>query len=582
MKIICYLIMRLLLTLITPILLIGCSNSHKYDLSHYKNTSIYYGGDIITVNDEQPETEAVLIGDGKIIAVGTKKEILSNKKSDTKLIDLKGKTMLPGFIDSHSHINMVSKYAEFTPAQGIVSIDTLVEYGKREVDKWLKKSMEDELYEPGDWFVGIGYDNTAFPNAIGPTASDIDKISEDIPICIVHTSNHIAVVNHKGLEMMGYIPGSPIVEKLNQWFGKNPDGSLNGLLEEEAFFRLYYDPNVMMDNSKTNSSTPEDILRRAMHIYASYGITTAQDGAGSDISQTVQNIWNEGDSLLIDINSYTEKEKMTEPSYESKYNKGFRTAGVKIYLDGSPQAKTAWLNEPYYIVPEGKPLDYRGYPQMTDDDLYNELVECISEGYQVYAHTNGTAAIDQFLNQYKKAKKVTGITTDLRPVFIHAQTMTEDQLDRAEKIGMDVSFFHDHTYYWGDYHLSSVLGPIRGARISPLATALQRDINVTMHQDSPVVPPNMIFSIHNAVNRVTRDGVPIGPEFAVDPLTAVKLVTIYGAHQYFQENDRGSIESGKTADFVILDQNPLKVKKSEIKNIQVLKTIKKGNTIYEK
>lgn len=535
---------------------------------------------MITVNDARPTAEAVAVGDGRIVAVGDTEDILSMAVPGTLLVNLDGDTMLPGFIDSHSHISSVGRYDEYTPSAGVVSIDSLVERGRKLFRRWFERSVAEGTYRPGDWYVGSGYDNTIFPGAANPTADDLDRISADVPIVIVHSSNHSAVVNHKALELLGYTPGSPLTEEQKKYVGTDSNGNPNGQLAEEAYFKLYEQPNVMMDNEVTNTPSDEDVLKRAVGVYASHGITTAQEGAGSNIAHTVERMRSRGDTLSIDIVSYGDAASMAGPSREQRYRDGLKQGGVKIFLDGSPQGKTAWLREPYYIVPEGKPRDYRGHEFMTDEQLYEELVRYLRAGYQVYAHANGSAAIDQFISQYERAKKDTGITTDLRPVIIHAQTMTEDQLDRAEKAGINPSFFNDHTYYWGDYHLDSSLGPERGARISPLSSALKRDVNVTIHQDSPVVPPDMLFSIHNAVNRTTRSGRPIGPEYAVTPMEAIKTVTINGAYQYFEEDVKGSIEPGKLADFVILDRNPLSVPPAEIKDIRVMETVKRGRVIY--
>ena len=164
--------------------------------------------------------------------------------------------------------------------------------------------------------------------------------------------------------------------------------------------------------------------------------------------------------------------------------------------------------------------------------------------------------------------------------MVHCQTVREDQLDRMKEIGMMPTFFHDHVYLWGDVHLDSVLGPERGRRISPLASALERGIPFTLHQDTPVVAPNMILSLHHAVNRKTLSGRDIGPEFAISPLDALRAITIFGAYQIFEEDQKGSIEPGKLADFVILDKNPLDVPKETIKDIKVLQTIKRGEVVY--
>lgn len=563
---------------------VGCASAKekniKRKLSSYKESTIYYNGNIITVNDEQPIAEAVAVGDGKIISVGSQDEILKQRSKKTRLVNLNGKTMLPGFIDAHSHIALVGKYDEFTSAQGVTSVEKLVERGKVLFEKWYENSVNEGSYEEGDWYVGTGYDNTVYKGAINPTADDLDKISSEVPICIIHSSNHIAVVNHKALEILGYTKGSSLTEQFSDYIEKDSEGNPTGCLRENAFFRLYFQPAVLSDNTKTNTKKSVDAFKEAMNTYASYGITSAQDGAGSNIDQIVKELLEKEDKLMIDVDSYSSIDTMTTPSSKAVRDRGFRKLGVKLILDGSPQGKTAWFNEPYYIVPDGEDKDYRGHAAMSDEEVYNTLVKCLENGYQVLAHVNGTASIDQYINQYEKAKNDTGITTDIRPVLIHAQTITEEQLEKAKKLGMNISFFSDHVYYWGDYHMSSVLGPERGARISPLSSAVNRGINVTMHQDSPVVPPNMIFSIHNAVNRETSSGKPIGKEFAVDVMTAIKFVTINSAYQSFEEDIKGSIEPGKLADLVILDKNPLKVNKKDIKNIKVLKTIKEDKEIY--
>lgn len=187
---------------------------------------------------------------------------------------------------------------------------------------------------------------------------------------------------------------------------------------------------------------------------------------------------------------------------------------------------------------------------------------------------------DQFIRCYRQALKDTGNQTALRPVMIHAQTVREDQLDEMKELGIMPSFFHDHVFYWGDWHYESVLGPERASRISPLASAVKHGMPFTLHNDMAVTPINPIFNIHNAVNRVTRNGRVLGPEYCIDVMEAIRALTIYGAYQYFDEDIKGSLEVGKLADMVILDKNPLTVPKETIKDIKVMETIKEGVTIY--
>ena len=165
--------------------------------------------------------------------------------------------------------------------------------------------------------------------------------------------------------------------------------------------------------------------------------------------------------------------------------------------------------------------------------------------------------------------------------MVHAQTVREDQLDEMKKLGIIPTFFLDHIWYWGDYHYESVLGPERANRISPAKSALKRGMNFTLHQDSPVKMPNQILALHNAVNRETQSGRILGEDQRLTVMEAIKALTINAAYQYFEEDEKGSIEEGKLADFVILDKNPINVNTSEIKNIKVLETIKEGNTVYK-
>ena len=557
-----------------PININSCTN--KY----YSNTTYYYNGNIITMDDNNPFVEGVLTRNGKIMGTGNIFSLFEYLTPYTKFINLNGNTMLPGFVDAHSHISTVGQYDSYSADMGITSIDEFIKIGQDNFKTWYSNSVNNGTYENGDWYVGNGYDNTQLPNEKHPTADDLDKISEEVPICIIHTSGHMAVVNHKGLEILNYTKDSPMLNQLKKYIKLDNNGNPTGLIQENAFFRLYLNPNILYDATKTNTKDNVTRLKDACNTYASYGITTAQDGSGSTLPSTIKTINENGDTPLIDLIHYDEIKNIPAPSKYSKFQNRYKVGGVKIILDGSPQGKTAWLKDPYYVIPEGKPADYCGYPSKTDEEVYNTLVSCLKHGYQVLAHTNGSAAIEQFITQFEKAKNDTGITTDIRPVLIHAQTITENQLNRCSQLGINTSFFCDHVYYWGDYYLSSILGPEKGNKISPIASALRRNINVTMHQDSPIVPPNMLFSIHNAVNRRTRNGVLLGGENRISVMDAIKLVTINSAYQSFEENTRGSITKGKIADFVILDKNPLTVDKSTIKDIKILKTIKNDKVVY--
>jgi predicted amidohydrolase YtcJ len=169
---------------------------------------------------------------------------------------------------------------------------------------------------------------------------------------------------------------------------------------------------------------------------------------------------------------------------------------------------------------------------------------------------------------------------DRRPVMVHAQTVREDQLDRMRAHGIFPSFFSTHCFYWGDWHVASVLGRERAYRISPARSAQRRGMRFSLHNDAPVVPPNILFLMWNAVTRLSRSGEVIGPEQRLTPAEALRAVTLDAAYQHFEEAAKGSIEVGKLADMVVLSDNPLRVAPDAIKDIAVLATLKEGAPIH--
>ena len=535
---------------------------------------IYFDGTIITINDKEPIVEAILVENGKIVKVGLKEEILKEKDENTELINLEGKTMLPGFIDSHSHIVAV--------AQTLMIVNLSEANSKEEFIEMLKESLKNNPPKEGEWLIGFGYDNTKYENQEHPTKFDLDLVSKEIPIFISHASGHIATTNSKALEALGYVGESYDVPEGGVVRTVEGSNEPNGVLEENACLS----PEKRSCIPAPKMETLINCIKKAQEIYASYGLTTAQDASIDEGLNQLLNFAAEKNQLIIDIvgqaiQSTTLKLLKNEGTPERQYFNHYKLLGGKTWLDGSPQGKTAWLTEPYYEVPEGESKDYCGYPTQEDDIVIEYFKSLIENNIQVNVHCNGDAASDQFIRCYKKALEITENKKDLRPVMVHCQTVREDQLDEMKAIGIIPTFFLDHIWYWGDYHYESVLGPKRANRISPAKSALKRGMNFTLHQDSPVKMPNQILALHNAVNRETQSGRILGEDQRLTVMEALKALTINAAYQYFEENEKGSIEVGKVADFVILDNNPLKVNYSEIKDIKVLETIKEGNTIYK-
>ena len=536
---------------------------------------IYCNGTILTVNEDMPTVEAVLVEDGIIKKVGTKEEILSLKDDETEIFDLEGNTMLPGFIDPHGHI--------FAIAQTLTITNLSEAKSKEELVSMLKKSLEENPLKEGEWLIGFGYDNTKYENEEHPTKVDLDEVSKTIPIFISHASGHLAVANSKALEAFGYVgedytvPEGGIVRTLEG--SKEP----NGILEETACLS----PEKRKCIPAPSVDTMMNCLKKAQDIYASLGITTCQDASVDEGIHKMLELAGSKGLITLDIVGFamqptTMKLMQDEGTPKREYVNNYKLLGGKMWLDGSPQGKTAWLTKPYYEVPEGKDPSYCGYQIEEDEVVTAYFKSLIDNNIQVNVHCNGDAASDQFIRCYRKALEQSGNTMELRPVMVHCQTVREDQLDEMKELGILPTFFLDHIYFWGDYHYESVLGPERANRISPAKSALDRGMNFTLHQDPPVKMPNQVLAIHNAVNRKTLGGRVLGEELRIPVMEAIKAVTINGAYQYFEEDTKGTIEEGKVADFVILDKNPLEVKSEELKDMKVLETIKSGQVIYKR
>ena len=544
---------------------------------------LFYGGSILTMEGMQPKyAEALLVKDGKILFVGSKQQAERLADTQVQYINLNNKTLLPSFIDAHSHVNMVGFHQMVAnlypmPDGSVSDINSLVNV----MNTW-KTQNPTVIKTMGGWILGNGYDDAQLSEQRHPTATDLDRVSKDQPVMILHQSGHLASVNHKALELLNFNQNTP-----------NPEGGVirreansnvpNGVLEESALFTaigsIFKDvpPQVMFQ-----------IAQKGIDAYVKNGFTTVQEGRADQGTTEMWHALAKQNQLPIDVVSYpditTSQEYMLKQGSSRQYDHHFRIGGVKISLDGSPQGKTAWLTQPYLVPPEGEGKDksYKGYAAIKDDQQVNQYINlAFKQGWQVLAHANGDAAIDQFIGAVKDATAKQG-KADRRSVLIHSQTIRDDQLDQLKALDIIPSFFSLHTFYWGDRHRQQTLGEVRAARISPTATALKKQLIFTEHHDAPVVPPNSLMMLDATVNRVTRSNDVLGADERISPYLALKSMTDWAAYQYFEDQHKGTLTQGKLADLVILDQNPLTIPSREIKNIQVLATYKEGNLIYQK
>lgn len=530
---------------------------------------IYYNGDILTMEDTRTEPEAVLISDGIIAFTGSLKEAV-RAAHQPEMTDLNGKTLMPAFIDGHSHISLVAQFSQFADLSGCESF--------ADIKMRLTAFQKEKKIGDGGAVIGVGYDHNYLDEKKHPDKNVLDEVSDQIPVFVLHASGHMGVGNSVLLKEAGIDASTPDME--GSRFGRIP-----GSMEPDGYAEETKALNLLL--ARVYAKIPRDPkaqIEKAQELYLSHGITTIQDGAAS--GQDVEALFEAAKEGLLkaDVVSYVlvgEEPEKLEQEYaglKKAYWNHMKLGGRKVILDGSPQGKTAWLSKPYAGEEE-----YRGYPAMEQEKVQTYIRNAIESGVQILAHCNGDAASQQWIDSFENAVEQCGVSKedDLRPVMIHCQTVRKDQLLRMKTIGMIPSMFVDHVYYWGDIHLRN-LGEERAEAISPAKSAFEQGLCVNFHQDSPVVPPDMLHTVWCAVNRLTREGKILGEEERVNVCEALKAVTINGAYAYFEEDKKGSIAEGKLADLVILDRNPLKTPVSELKDIKVTETLKEGETVYRK
>lgn len=535
--------------------------------------AIYHGGHIITVDDKNPMAEALAVKDGKILAVSNKADVMKLRGDATKLIDLEGRTLLPGFIDGHSHfINCLrlSKQANcFPPPSGP---------GKSipDVINAMKKNQQQFKIPKGEFIIGYGYDPDATEEKRELTAADLDAAFPDNPVFVQHVSLHGAVCNSAALKKFKITKDTPTPK--GGVINRKP-GSMEpeGLIMESAWFPIF-----------TNMPQPGEeellsLVKEGQMIYAAAGITTAQEGATSAIDLAFLQKADSKGLLNIDVVAYPfivdakTIMKTNPPETFGKYANRLKLGGIKITVDGSPQGRTAFFTKPYLTGGPGGEKNWVGEPTFPKAQLHDFVKFIYDNNLQLIVHCNGDAAIDMLLDAH--ASNAKDRKADLRTTIIHSQFVRKDQLQLYVDYKMMASFFTEHCFFFGETHIKN-RGKEQAYFLSPMKTALAMGIRCQNHTDFNVSPIDQMFVLWSAVNRISRGGEVIGPDERITPLQALRAITIDGAYMYKEEKRKGSLEVGKLADLVILDNNPLTVKPMDIKDIKVIETIKEGKTIF--
>ena len=531
---------------------------------------IFFGGAIITVNDNQPNIEAVGIRGDKIIAVGSFEEIKNKMGNNSKLIDLKGRTLLPGFIDSHFHIVPILFYYVFLNLADVKSLKELKDQLIQTIDK--KK--------PGEFIYGLNLKEEQFENPeerVLPNRFFLDEICPDNPVFLLRYDAHIGIANTKALEL-AEIDDNTVSPEGGE-IRRNEQGEITGILSENA-------TSLIM--TKVSLPEPDEVMKAAAQAYkdlASVGITSIHGVVELDKEGGVVNLGGLEIPLLKSMKDkilqdwygivYTAEPKKLKrlqkpPLHDDESDGRFKIGCLKSWLDGTLGAATALMLESFSDHPNNT-----GFSVIDEDILYERMVKAHNLSFQIALHAIGDKANKIVINLYKKLLSDYP-RNDHRHRIEHASMLTAEMIKDMKDLGLIASCqppFINSEHTW----LEKRIGKERCKLMYPFKSLIKAGVIIAAGSDGPVENPNVIDGLHAMVN---RNG--FVPDECVSIMDALKAYTINGAYAAFQEEIKGSIEVGKLANLVILNKNPLDLSKDDIKTLQVVETIIRGKSVYKK
>jgi len=528
---------------------------------------IFYGGSIITMDDNQPIVNAVGIENDKIIAVGDIEDVKAFMAKKYDIVDLKGSTLLPGFTDSHMHPITFIFFLLNPDLSNITSIE--------ELQTLLKEASKGK--NTNELLIGFNLSEEKFKIPILPTRWDLDTACPEVPVFVLRYDGHIGIANSKALELAGIDEHTEVPE--GGEIRRNYQGEYTGIITEKAL-ELITSKISIPDTKLIN-----DTAVKAFKILAEKGLTSihgivsidksGEFGEASAIEFSIlKSIYDKIlQNMYIMIN--TAKPKKLDrlrklPLHGELSDTKFKIGVLKLFLDGSFGAKTACMYEPFTDAP-----NMCGFCVIGEDEIYERMKVAHNNGYQICIHAIGDKANRIAVDLYKKLLEEFP-RNDHRHRIEHASILTSDVLEDMNKYGIIASCqppFINSEFNW----LEKRLGKERCKNTYPMRSILDNGVILISGSDCPIEDPSPILGLHALV---TRNG--FVPEECITMEEALKTYTIYPAYAAFQENIKGTIEVGKLADFVILDKNPLEVPKEEIKNIRVLETIIRGKTVFKK
>lgn len=525
---------------------------------------IFYGGPILTMDASAPQAEAVAIRGGRIVAAGRKQDIDGLTGPKTQAVDLKGRTMLPGFVEPHAHFVFVA-FDGWINLSPIITPDFAAAVAK------LRAGISQA--KPGDWIQAQQFDPSITRGAKAPTLAELDELAPANPVFIQESNGHIAYVNSAALKLAGVTRDTP--DPPGARFNRDANGNLTGRLEEMAAQALFI--KRMPQPSAAEFQTR---VRRLFDLAASVGCTSFHDcGIGllagpNDLALLEAVVADDApvryQGMLIST-LFDQWDKMGLKPNQG--NDRFRLTGIKAWADGSNQAQTGYQRENYLNSDKRGALNY-SLEQMTET-----IRRANDGGWQVGVHANGDAAIDTTIDAYAAALRDKP-ANDLRHRIEHCSMLHPEQMVRMKELGLSPSFLIGHVHWWGKAFQDRIFGPERARFYDPCASAMAAGLRISLHSDWNVTPIEPLRYVENAVTRVMNEGGDVFyPDERIPVEAALRAVTLDAAWQCHADDRTGSIAPGKFADLTILEENPVTTKNA-ISKIRISETWMDGKRRY--
>jgi predicted amidohydrolase YtcJ len=552
----------------------SCYREDNQAPTQEQTTTVFTGGKVLTVDADFSEAEAIAVRGNRIFAVGSDAEVRQTAGDGAKIVDLRGRTMLPGFVDPHTHVVAGSIVDAVMDYVGMARFQTTDEV----LAHIAKRATETPA---GEWLVFRNFDPAVQEGPDRLTFAELDPISTEHPIFVLNASGHLAYANSKAFKVSGI--ANDVVDPPGGEFVRDTDGNLTGFMKNNVAYL-----QVASNYPALAEAEPVEALIGLLDKWRAVGLTTVSELSLGGLSQSpadvqVMAVAAQSGRLNARIRAYPFYTLGAETWDEAMVQQGdgnamARIAGYKLVADGSNQGFTGLQREPYLGTE-----DDRGLAYMSPEELTEVALERARKGWHLAIHGNGDAAIDNILDTCEALAKAGIDLSKVRPRIEHCSILHDEQITRMKELGVSASFLIGHVHYWGVAMRDEVFGEEKAQLLDRCRSAEEAGVGFTLHSDFMVTDPDPLHMIEMAVTRKTwkEPEYVLAPQEKISVESAIRALTSEAAWQLFSEHEIGSLETGKFADFVILDEDPREVNPDAIKEIKVLETWMDGKQVYQ-